>query len=148
MKEKLLLVMCHCHQSNPSINYSTVRLRSLFSSSSSSSSSCLRRWGSIVWLRSVPDSSSIRVSGVRTGYRASVSVGIRVHTAAWSAPDPGTKPGRPQPFSPRLISYLFGYLERGLTMSVREKGILTKDSVSLLPCFYFVEDSAAMMDVK
>ncbi|KAK2886305.1 phospholipid phosphatase-related protein type 4 [Channa argus] len=27
----------------------------------------------------------------------------------------------------------------GLTMSAREKGILTKDSVSLLPCFYFVE---------
>ncbi|MED6252255.1 2-lysophosphatidate phosphatase plppr4 [Ataeniobius toweri] len=24
-------------------------------------------------------------------------------------------------------------------MSVREKGVLTKDSVSLLPCFYFVE---------
>uniref|UniRef100_A0A3Q3N9D9 Phospholipid phosphatase-related protein type 3 n=1 Tax=Mastacembelus armatus TaxID=205130 RepID=A0A3Q3N9D9_9TELE len=27
----------------------------------------------------------------------------------------------------------------GLTMSAKEKGILTKDSVSLLPCFYFVE---------
>lgn len=27
----------------------------------------------------------------------------------------------------------------GLTMSARAKGILTKDSVSLLPCFYFVE---------
>ncbi|XP_077364461.1 phospholipid phosphatase-related protein type 4 [Festucalex cinctus] len=27
----------------------------------------------------------------------------------------------------------------GLAMSAREKGILTKDSVSLLPCFYFVE---------
>ncbi len=31
--------------------------------------------------------------------------------------------------------WIFG----GLTMSAREKGILTKDSVSLLPCFYFVE---------
>lgn len=28
---------------------------------------------------------------------------------------------------------------RGPTMSAREKGALTKDSVSLLPCFYFVE---------
>lgn len=31
------------------------------------------------------------------------------------------------------------WIFRGLTMSAREKGILTKDSVSLLPCFYFVE---------
>ncbi|XP_077411090.1 phospholipid phosphatase-related protein type 4 [Vanacampus margaritifer] len=30
-------------------------------------------------------------------------------------------------------------MSRGLAMSAREKGILTKDSVSLLPCFYFVE---------
>ena len=30
-------------------------------------------------------------------------------------------------------------------MSVREKGILTKDSVSLLPCFYFVEVSSCCM---
>lgn len=28
-----------------------------------------------------------------------------------------------------------------LTMTAREKGMLTKDSVSLLPCFYFVEVS-------
>ncbi|KAG7219556.1 hypothetical protein INR49_006987 [Caranx melampygus] len=68
------------------------------------------------------------------GNRAAVDRTIVLHAAAWRAPDPGGKLGRAQPVLHRHSS-----APRGPNMSAREKGVPTKDSVSLLPCFYFVE---------
>ncbi|TNN36290.1 hypothetical protein EYF80_053547 [Liparis tanakae] len=78
---------------------------------------------------------------------------VRGETAGQRAPRHGAllTPAQlaPHPPLPGLrLGSLPVWILRGPAMSAREKGPLTKDSVSLLPCFYFVEVGSRRMPLR